>query len=131
MQGLMKFSRDGMKHEKSPLLSRRHDLDAGDGRRQGDELDETTRLVSLPGVIEENVPSSSDRDDSPYLNVPDHYPRSSSSSSEIQHHRRGSAIDEMRRQSAVFFDDSDVYGDESDESTGGAWNKVSPLEKEI
>jgi len=132
MQGLMRNSRNGvMEHEKSPLLSHRHDGGheaEDDGRREGDQLDETTRLASLPSLPdknEEHPSSSSDQDitSSSYLKVP------SSFLSESQHPRRGSVIDEMRRQSAVFFDDSDVFADESDESSG-AWNKISPPEKE-
>lgn len=131
MLGLLKNSRSGLDHDKSPLLSRRHDdydRDVGGEKREGDQLDEATRIVSLPGEPEEED-ISSDR-----LSVPNQHPFSSLSDPHPtpvpNHHRRSSVIDEMRRQSAVFFDDSDeYYGEESDESTGlggakGIWDEA-------
>jgi predicted acylesterase/phospholipase RssA len=88
----------------SPLLSHRFDTTAA-ADNKGTELDESTRLVSL---LNDNNNNNTPADSS-YLSIPPDQHQN-------QPHRRGSVMDEMRRQSAVFFDDSDVYGEESDES---------------
>lgn len=133
MQGLLRNAPSGrtgggrggrrLNHDDlSPLLSRRYEDTDGESSNKGTELDEATRLVSLPDKNEDlttttnTTGSPSSEHDPSYLNVPHANPLDSQHEHENQHRRRGSIIDEMRRQSAVFFDDSDVYGDESDEN---------------
>ncbi|KAH8700587.1 patatin-like phospholipase domain-containing protein [Talaromyces proteolyticus] len=109
MQGLLRNSPSGGR-EPSPLLSRRHDV-------QNHEPADT--LHSEPETI------------SPYhLDVPN--PSKTGYSVGYNHHRRNSVMEEMRRQSAVFFDDSDVYGDESDEGFPVVGNRDEMIDhKEI
>lgn len=126
MLGLLKNSRTGLNYEKSPLLSRRHEDDRRIHGREGNELDEATRLVSIPGgdenlgdrhVTHDEADLASSED---YLHVPTHrsITELNSYNSTTSPRRRSSIIDEMRRQSAVFFDDSDIVDDESDGSSG-------------
>lgn len=125
MQGLLRNSssaRNGRINyeDLSPLLARRHDdtdSSHGDDDTQRTELDEATRLVSLPDPNDTNGQDYDNTTTYPsYLTVPDSAKTPDEQQQYHYHHgRRGSVMDEMRRQSAVFFDDSDVYGEESDE----------------
>ncbi|KAJ5688687.1 hypothetical protein N7462_003079 [Penicillium macrosclerotiorum] len=63
--------------------------------------------------LDENFPERSDKGDSRYVEFSDGISQSTASSRpQTPDSRRGSLIEEMRRQSAVFFDDPDLYGGE-------------------
>lgn len=102
MEGLLRNSTTRSR-EPSPLLSRR--VDVGD-KEPSDHVPPFPREERL----DENLPGRrtppgrefGDR----YLDVPD-------APAPRHEQRRPSVIEEMRRQSAVFFDDSDVYGEEA------------------
>ena len=102
MRGLQQCSATGGR-SLSPILSRRHpNPDTDDAMVE--RLDE-----SFP---ERN--GSSFKGDSHYVEVSDSVSQSTASSRpQTPNSRRGSLMEEVRRQSAVFFDDADWYGDES------------------
>jgi hypothetical protein len=67
--------------------------------------------------LDENFPErnsdSGYKSESHYLDFSDGISHSTGSSRpQTPSSRRGSLMEEMRRQSAVFFDDTDLYGDE-------------------
>ncbi|KAL1970572.1 hypothetical protein VTN77DRAFT_4216 [Rasamsonia byssochlamydoides] len=98
MEGLLRNSATGGR-EPSPVLSRR--VDVGDEERLDEIPDE-----SPPERRSSSGDESGDESRSRHLDVRD-------GSATRRHQRRGSVIEEMRRQSAVFFDDSDAYGEEA------------------
>ncbi|KAJ5308728.1 hypothetical protein PENANT_c013G11130 [Penicillium antarcticum] len=88
----------------SPILSRRlHNTES----EHSDPMEER---------LDENLPereSSSYKDESRFVDLSDSISQSTASSRpQTPSSRRGSIMEEMRRQSAVFFDDADSYGDE-------------------
>lgn len=68
--------------------------------------------------LDEGLPERGDssyRHESPYVDFSDSLSQSTFSTSsrpQTPSSRRGSVLEEIQRQSAVFFDDSDLYGDE-------------------
>jgi hypothetical protein len=103
MRGLQQCSATGGR-SLSPVLSRRiHNSEIEDVMER--RLDE-----SLPERDE-----SSHQHESPYVDFSDGLSQSTFSNAsrpQTPSPRRGSMIEEIQRQSAVFFDDSDLYGDE-------------------
>ncbi|KAJ5139579.1 hypothetical protein N7448_002987 [Penicillium atrosanguineum] len=103
MRGLQQCSATGGR-SLSPILSRRlHNSENEDVMER--RLDE-----SLPERDE-----SSYKHESPYVDFSDSMSQSTFSTSsrpQTPTSRRGSVVEEIQRQSAVFFDDSDLYGDE-------------------
>jgi predicted acylesterase/phospholipase RssA len=88
----------------SPTLSRRlHNQESEHSDPMEDRLDE-----NLPERA-----GSSYKDESRFVDLSDSISQSTASSRpQTPNSRRGSIMEEMRRQSAVFFDDADSYGDE-------------------
>ncbi|QKX53376.1 uncharacterized protein TRUGW13939_00454 [Talaromyces rugulosus] len=126
MQGLLRHSPTGTR-DYSPLLSRRHD--DGDTKHKPDSAHTLLLRESLGHNINNNInyiselpiDNFSDTDDggfssSSYLDLPN----SSRKQNGDEDYRRNSVMEEMRRQSAVFFDDPDVYGEESDEGSNSS-----------
>lgn len=102
MRGLQQCSATGGR-SLSPILSRRY---------QGSDNED-----AMVQRLDENLPErdeSSYKRESRYVGVSDSTSQSPASSRPQTPNspRRGSVIEEMRRQSAVFFDDADLYGDE-------------------
>lgn len=100
MRGLQQCSATGGR-SLSPILSRRF-------QHSEDEDAMVQRL-------DQNLPERdfSYKLESRYAEVSDDMSQSTSSSRpQTPTSRRGSAMEEIRRQSAVFFDDADLYGDE-------------------
>ncbi|KAJ5086039.1 hypothetical protein N7532_010810 [Penicillium argentinense] len=104
MRGLQECSATGGR-SLSPILSRRIQ------RSQHEPSD------ALLARLDENFPERSGdsgyKTGSHYADLSDSLSHSTASSRpQTPSSRRGSVIEEMRRQSAVFFDDADLYGDE-------------------
>ncbi|KAI9931638.1 hypothetical protein ASPWEDRAFT_49601 [Aspergillus wentii DTO 134E9] len=99
MQGLQKNSPAGDRVA-SPILSR---------RRQQHEQEHSDPMVER---LDENLPERQPdyKDDSRYSELSDSL-SAGSSRPQTPEPRRGSLMEEMRRQSAVFFDDADMYGE--------------------
>lgn len=103
MNGLLQTSRTGAR-DLSPLLSRRLEINK---REESDPM-----VERIDHALPERGHPRRDSG-SLYLEVPD-YSSADSSHEQEYRHRRGSSsvIEEMRRQSAVFFDDPDMDGAE-------------------
>ncbi|KAJ9233037.1 hypothetical protein DTO207G8_9105 [Paecilomyces variotii] len=101
MNGLLRTSHTGGR-DLSPLLSRRLE-----SNKQGESDPMVERIDhALPERGQPHEDGGSH-----YLEVPDYSSADSSHEQEFRHRRSsGSVIEEMRRQSAVFFDDPDIYG---------------------
>lgn len=104
MRGLQECSITGGR-SLSPILSRRCHYP---------EHEPSDALIER---LDENLPErhndSGYKSESHYVDFSDNMSHSTSSSRpQTPGSRRGSLMEEMRRQSAVFFDDSDLYGDE-------------------
>ncbi|KAJ5403603.1 hypothetical protein N7509_003474 [Penicillium cosmopolitanum] len=104
MRGLQECSVTGGR-SLSPILSR---------RRHNPESEPSDALLKR---LDENLPErnsdSGYKSESHYLDFSDGMSHSTASSRpQTPTSRRGSLMEEMRRQSAVFFDDTDLYGDE-------------------
>jgi predicted acylesterase/phospholipase RssA len=102
MKGLQESKTGG--RSLSPALSRRlHNA-------------ESEHSVPLEKRLDENLPEregSSYKDESRFVDLSDSMSQSTASSRpQTPSSRRGSIMEEMRRQSAVFFDDADSHGDE-------------------
>lgn len=101
MRGLQQCSATGGR-SLSPILSR---------RLQQSE-NEDTMVQRLDYTFPERDDTSY-KPESRYVEVSDSMSQSTSSSRpQTPTSRRGSALEEIRRQSAVFFDDADLYGDD-------------------
>lgn len=102
MKGLQEFRPGG--RALSPILSRRLN------NRENENSDSMTER------LDDNLPErdgSSYRSESRFTDLSDSMSQSTASSRpQTPSSRRGSVIEEMRRQSAVFFDDTDDYRDE-------------------
>ncbi|CEJ54062.1 Putative Patatin-like phospholipase domain-containing protein ACLA_029670 [Penicillium brasilianum] len=99
MRGLQQCSTTGGR-SLSPILSR---------RMQAPELKPSDALSQR---LDASFPERHDDGDSRYVDVSDSMSQSTASSRPQTPTRRGSLMEEIRRQSAVFFDDTDSYGDE-------------------
>jgi hypothetical protein len=99
MRGLQQYSSTGGR-SLSPILSR---------RMQAPELEPTDALSQR---LDASFPERHEDGDSRYVDVSDSISHSTASSRPQTPTRRSSLMEEMRRQSAVFFDDPDIYGDE-------------------
>lgn len=100
MNGLQRTSPTGGR-VMSPLISRR--LQAADQERADSR-------PSDPTAERQPSPDKDRRDGSRYLDVPDYLPTEDPSQPKApRNQRRSSLFEEMRRQSAVFFDDADIY----------------------
>lgn len=105
MRGLQECSDTGTR-SLSPILSRR--------RRHNPQSEPSDALAER---LDDNFPArnsdSGYKSESHYLDYSDAMSHSTGSSRpQTPNSRRGSLMEEMRRQSAVFFDDPDLYGDE-------------------
>jgi hypothetical protein len=117
MEGLQQNSPTGGR-ELSPLLSRRLEM-ANQQPHQEDPSSLVPRDVQLDERLPERRKRSSQRKSTSASNLLD-VPGSPNQNSYPQR-RRGSVIEEMKRQSAVFFDDSDTnWEDENRSSDDGA-----------
>jgi hypothetical protein len=94
MRGLQQYSSTGGR-SLSPILSR---------RMQAPELEAADALSQR---LDASFPERHEDGGSRYVDVSD-----SGSSRPQTPTRRGSLMEEIRRQSAVFFDDADIYNDE-------------------
>lgn len=99
MRGLQQHSATGGR-SLSPILSR---------RMQAPELEPSDTLSQR---LDASFPERHENGDSRYVDVSDSMSHSTASSRPQTPTRRGSIMEELRRQSAVFFDDVDIYGDQ-------------------
>lgn len=99
MRGLQQCSTTGGR-SLSPILSR---------RMQAPELEPSDVLSQR---LDASFPERHDDGDSRYVDFSDGMSHSTASSRPQTPTRRGSLMEEIRRQSAVFFDDTDIYGDD-------------------
>lgn len=110
MRGLQQCSATGGR-SLSPILSRRHA-----------KPDQEDAMVER---LDENYPERHDEsrhDESRYADVSDNMSQSTTESRpQTPPSRRGRVMEEMRRQSAVFFDDTDLDGDYYSQSPEHPW----------
>jgi hypothetical protein len=99
MEGLLRNSPSGGR-DLSPLLSRR--VEVGNKEVPGDVVKDE----EANGALRERRNVSGHESKSKYLDVP-------AGAAPGHQQRRSSVLEEISRQSAVFFDDSDVYGEEA------------------
>lgn len=99
MRGLQQHSTTGGR-SLSPILSR---------RMQAPKLEPSDVLSQR---LDASFPERHEDGDSRYVDVSDSMSHSTASSRPQTPTRRGSLMEEIRRQSAVFFDDTDIYGDD-------------------
>jgi hypothetical protein len=111
MKGLQMNSATG-RREASPLLSRR--LHVTDQKQQPGYPSPGYLVVPLDKAHPGYDPPQRQNpyDGSQFLELPDN-----SASDSFHPSRRNSVIEEMKRQSAVFFDDSDLYGEDGNNSS--------------
>ncbi|KAJ5157053.1 Patatin-like phospholipase domain-containing protein [Penicillium canariense] len=99
MRGLQQCSTTGGR-SLSPILSR---------RLQNSQLEPSDALSQR---LDASFPERHDKDDSRYGESDSMSQSTTSSRPQTPNSRRGSLMEEVRRQSAVFFDDADLYGDD-------------------
>ena len=98
MRGLQQCSTTGGR-SLSPIMSR---------RMQAPELEPADALSQR---LDASFPERHEDGDSRYVDVSDSMSQSTASSRPQTPTRRASLMEEVRRQSAVFFDDADIYAD--------------------